>query len=281
MGNHELTCIEMGPRVKTYFFNIHIVLVLVLATLFFVECKVSDERLCADPDCSEGAKEEQNNEEIKTDDENVPFEAEIQKTEQSEESQIETKQPELNLPSEEPAVEVVSSISTAVESHSVDHSVISTPPIDTSVPPIQQTSVAAPQPVEPNSIVNYEVVDGTTIYFDEPPPKINEAPSLDNTTPEAISPTMTEARAKPTESSKIPEIESSVREQVDVVEKMGGVAVLSDNPGVSNPTGNTKDVTHENVDTTEPITDEIKTASYDRGTNDQEKKHPRDLTEKI
>merc|ERR1711936_658589 len=52
MGNHELTCIEMGPRVKTYFFNIHIVLVLVLATLIFVECKVSDERLCADPDCS-------------------------------------------------------------------------------------------------------------------------------------------------------------------------------------------------------------------------------------
>merc|ERR1712183_505568 len=105
--------------------------------------------------------------------------------------------------------------------------------------------------------------------------------SLDNTTPEAISPTMTEARAKPTESSKIPEIESSVREQVDVVEKMGGVAVLSDNPGVSNPTGNTKDVTHENVDTTEPITDETKTASYDRGTNDQEKNHPGELTEKI
>merc|ERR1712055_404159 len=44
--------IEMGPRVKTYFFNIHIVLVLVLATLIFVECKVSDERLCADPECS-------------------------------------------------------------------------------------------------------------------------------------------------------------------------------------------------------------------------------------
>ena len=61
------------------------------------------------------------------------------------------------------------------------------------------------------------MVDGTTIYFNDPPPKINEAPSLDNTTPEAISPTVSLSQAaQPTESTGAPEIESSVREEADL-----------------------------------------------------------------
>ena len=48
-----------------------------------------------------------------------------------------------------------------------------------------------------------QVVDGTTIYFDGPPPKINEAPSLDNATPEAIAPTVSLARAPPFNTSLV------------------------------------------------------------------------------
>merc|ERR1712106_1087984 len=290
MGNHELTCIKMRPKMKNYFIKIQIALV--LSNFILTEAKVSDQRQCADPDCSvllgvgktvlkyfakdegmlsfannkpvkifskgagsnqnlwgvmidgrrgyvnkahvqeqrvyrkdleftvptefsEGA--EQKVEEKKLEEENVPFEAEIEKTEQLEEHQIETKQPEFKPSVEIPAAEVVSSFSAAVESQSIENSATSTPPIDSSIPPTEQQSSAAPQPVQPNSIVDYEVVDGTTIYFDDPPPKINEAPSMDNATPEAISPTMTQARAEPTESSKTPEIESSVSENLDVV----------------------------------------------------------------
>ena len=64
---------------------------------------------------------------------------------------------------------------------------------------------------------------------------------MDNATPEAISPTMTQARAEPTETSKTPEIESSVSEHPDIVEKVGTV-VLSDNPGGTSPTANANDV---------------------------------------
>merc|ERR1711892_186709 len=353
MGNHELTCIKMRPKMKNYFIKIQIALI--LANFICSEAKVSDQRLCADPDCSvllgvgktvlkyfakdegmlsfannkpvkifskgagsnqnlwgvmidgrrgyvnkahvqeqrvyrkdleftvpteflEGA--EQKVEEKKLEKENVPFEAEIEKTEQAEEHQIETKQPELKPSVEIPVAEVVSSFSAAVEGQSVENSATSTPPIDSSIPPTEQQSSAAPQPVQPNSIVNYEVVDGTTIYFDDPPPKINEAPSMDNVTPEAISPTMTEARAKPTENSKIPEIESSVSEHHEVVQQ-AGTAVLSDNPGGSSSAVNAKDVTHENLDSTEPITEEIRTASYELGSRDQEKNHPADMAEKI
>eukprot|EP00092_Neocalanus_flemingeri_P025250 GFUD01027382.1.p1 GENE.GFUD01027382.1~~GFUD01027382.1.p1 ORF type:complete len:1768 (+),score=522.48 GFUD01027382.1:102-5405(+) len=231
---------------------------------------------------SEGAIEEVKVEEKKPEEENVPFQAEIQKSEQLEDIHIETKQPELkpSVSVEIPVAEVVSSFSASVESHSVEISAISTPPIQSSNPPPTQQSSVAPQPVEPNSIVDYEVVDGTTIYFDDPPPKINEAPSMENVTPEAISPTMTEARAKPTESSKTPEIESSVSEHLDVVEQVG-TAVLSDNPGGSAPTVNAKDVTHKSLDATEPITEEIRTVAYDLGSKDQEKNHPGDMADKI
>eukprot|EP00092_Neocalanus_flemingeri_P012479 GFUD01013452.1.p1 GENE.GFUD01013452.1~~GFUD01013452.1.p1 ORF type:complete len:1885 (+),score=551.68 GFUD01013452.1:790-5655(+) len=91
---------------------------------------------------------------------------------------------------------------------------------------------------------------------------------------------MTEARAKPTESSKTPEIESSVSEHLDVVEQVG-TAVLSDNPGGSAPTVNAKDVTHKSLDATEPITEEIRTVAYDLGSKDQEKNHPGDMADKI
>ena len=60
-----------------------------------------------------------------------------------------------------------------------------------------------------------QVVDGTTIFFDGPPPTINEAPSLDNVTPEAISPTLTQASPAPATEVReaAPEIESSVAEE--------------------------------------------------------------------
>jgi len=101
---------------------------------------------------------------------------------------------------EVPEPEISSSLSA-----SVDSTPTATPPIDSSTPPSAQQQSVAPEPVQPDN-VDFEVVDGTTIYFDGPPPKINEAPSMDNVTPEAISPTMTQARAEPTESSKAPEI---------------------------------------------------------------------------
>merc|ERR1712106_1245890 len=350
MGNHELTCIKMRPKMKNYFIKIQIALV--LSNFILTEAKVSDQRQCADPNCSvllgvgktvlkyfakdDGMLSFANNkpvkifskgagtnpdlwgvmidgkrgyvnkahvqeqrvyrkdleftiptefaeplpEEVKENEaENVPFEAEIQKTEQLEDSQLETKQPELKPSAEVATPEVASSLSAAVESQSVESSATVTPPIDSSTPPSPNQASAAPQAVQPDS-VDYEVVDGTTIYFDDPPPKINEAPSMDNVTPEAISPTMTEARAKPTENNKIPEIESSVSEHHEVVQQ-AGTAVLSDNPGGSSSTVNAKDVTHENLDSTEPITEEIRTASYDLGSKDQEKNHPADMAEKI
>ena len=89
------------------------------------------------------------------------------------------------------------------------------------------------------------MVDGTTIYFPDPPPKINEAPSLDNTTPEAISPTVSLARAaQPTDygqEKEAPEIESSVREDPDQTVETEGKAALSDNPGAAPPTTNNRE----------------------------------------
>ena len=56
-----------------------------------------------------------------------------------------------------PAVEIVSSISGAVESQSVENTATSTPPIDSSTPPSEQQASAAPQAVQPDSSVDYEV----------------------------------------------------------------------------------------------------------------------------
>ena len=56
-----------------------------------------------------------------------------------------------------------------------------------------------------------QVVDGTTLYFDGSAPKIVVAPSSDNTTPEAIQPTVTDQRARATDSQpEAVEIEGSV-----------------------------------------------------------------------
>ena len=112
-----------------------------------------------------------------------------------------------------PVVEVASSFS---QSQSVEASLTSTPPIDASDPPQPQASSIAPQELSPDApSEEYEVVDGTTIYFDGPPPTINEAPSLDNVTPEAISPTLTQASPAPATEAReaAPEIESSVAEE--------------------------------------------------------------------
>merc|ERR1712123_135152 len=340
MGNHELTCIKMRPKMINYFIKIQIALV--LSNFILTEAKVSDQRQCADPNCSvllgvgktvlkyfakdDGMLSFANNkpvkifskgagtnpdlwgvmidgkrgyvnkahvqeqrvyrkdleftiptefyevipEEVKEKEaENVPFEAEIQKTEQLEDSQLETKQPELKPSAEVATPEVASSLSAAVESQSVESSATVTPPIDSSAPPSPNQASAVPQAVQPDS-VDYEVVDGTTIFFDDPPPKINEAPSMDNATPEAISPTMTQARAEPTESSKTPEIESSVSENLDVVEKVA-TAVLSDNPGGTSPTANAIEAKNE----------EIRTASYDLGIKDKENPPPVNMADKI
>merc|ERR1712013_165435 len=75
---------------------------------------------------------------------------------------------------------------------------------------------------------------------------------------------MTQARAEPTESSKAPEIESSVSDNLGEVEKVG-TAVLSDNPGGATQTVDAVDGKSEDMDSTEPITEEIKTAAYDLG----------------
>merc|ERR1711892_324562 len=319
MGNHELTCIKMRPKMINYFIKIQIALV--LSNFILTEAKVSDQRQCADPNCSVllgvgktvlkyFAKDDRtlsfaNNKPVKIfskgagtnpdlwgvmidgkrgyvnkahvqeqrvyrkdleftiptefaepipekvkekEAENVPFEAEIQKTEQLEDSQLETKQPELKPSAEVATPEVASSLSVAVESQFVESSTTVTPPIDSSAPPSPNQASAAPQAVQPDS-VDYEVVDGTTIFFDDPPP-------MDNATPEAISPTMTQARAEPTESSKTPEIESSVSENLDVVEKVA-TAVLSDNPGGTSPTANAIEAKNEDMDSTEPVIEEI------------------------
>ena len=95
------------------------------------------------------------------------------------------------------------------------------------------------------------MVDGTTIYFNDPPPKINEAPSLDNTTPEAISPTVTLARAaQPTDA---PEIESSVRENPDLTVETDGTIALSDNPGAAPSTNNNEQISNDNIDHCAPM----------------------------
>ena len=103
-----------------------------------------------------------------------------------------------------------------------------------------------------------QVVDGTTIYFDDPPPKINEAPSLDNTTPEAISPSVSLARgAQPTDSipdnKDAPEIESSVREDLDQKIESEGTAALSDNPGVAQTANDENSLPPEIEVTDQPV----------------------------
>merc|ERR1712142_202431 len=353
MGNHELTCIKRRPKMKNYFIKIQ--LALVLSNFVLIECKLSDERLCADPDCSvllgvgktvlkyfakdEGMLSFANNKPVKIfskgagsnpnlwgvmidgkrgyvnkahvqeqrvyrkdleftvptefskpapieekadekteEEEKIPYEAEIEKTEELDDKQLETKQQELQPSAEQvPEPEISSSLSA-----SVDSTATATPPIDSSTPPSAQQQSVTPepaQPVQPDS-VDFEVVDGTTIYFDGPPPKINEAPSMDNVTPEAISPTMTQARAEPTESSKAPEIESSVSENHDVVEKPV-TAVLSDNPGGAIPTANAVDGKSKDMDSTEPITEEIKTAAYDLGGKDPDNNPKLNMADKI
>merc|ERR1712187_857380 len=91
---------------------------------------------------------------------------------------------------------------------------------------------------------------------------------------------MTQARAEPTESSKAPEIESSVSENLDVVEKPL-TAVLSDNPGGATPTANAVDGKSKDVDATEPITEEIKTAAYDLGIKDPDNNPKLNMADKI
>merc|ERR1712126_283852 len=248
MGNHELTCIKRRPKMKNYFIKIQ--LALVLSNFVLIECKLSDERLCADPDCSvllgvgktvlkyfakdEGMLSFANNKPVKifskgagsnpnlwgvmidgkrgyvnkahlqeqrayrkdleftvptefskqapieekaeekTEEEKIPYEAEIEKTEQLDDRQLETKQQELQPSAEVPEPEISSSLSA-----SVDSTATATPPIDSSTPPSAQQQSVSPEPVQPvrPDNVDFEVVDGTTIYFDGPPPKINEAPS--------------------------------------------------------------------------------------------------------
>merc|ERR1712187_683729 len=91
---------------------------------------------------------------------------------------------------------------------------------------------------------------------------------------------MTQARAEPTESSKAPEIESSVSENLDVVEKPL-TAVLSDNPGGAPPTANAVGDKYKDVDATEPITEEIKTAAYDLGIKDPDNNPKLNMADKI
>merc|ERR1712050_297859 len=353
MGNHELTCIKRRTKMKNYFIKIQ--LALVLSNFVLIECKLSDERLCADPDCSvllgvgktvlkyfakdEGMLSFANNKPVKIfskgagsnpnlwgvmidgkrgyvnkahvqeqrvyrkdleftvptefskpapieekadekteEEEKIPYEAEIEKTEELDDKQLETKQQELQPSAEQvPEPDISSSLSA-----SVDSTATATPPIDSSTPPSAQQQSVTPepaQPVQPDN-VDFEVVDGTTIYFDGPPPKINEAPSMDNVTPEAISPTMTQARAEPTESSKAPEIESSVSDNLGEVEKVG-TAVLSDNPGGATQTVDAVDGKSEDMDSTEPITEEIKTAAYDLGSKDLENIPLANMADKI
>merc|ERR1711892_793652 len=72
MGNHELTCIKMSPKVKNNFLKVQIVLI--LANFICSEAKVSDQRLCADPDCSgEEADALKDNPEQQLNDDIVPI----------------------------------------------------------------------------------------------------------------------------------------------------------------------------------------------------------------
>eukprot|EP00091_Calanus_sinicus_P007910 TRINITY_DN1926_c0_g2_i6.p1 TRINITY_DN1926_c0_g2~~TRINITY_DN1926_c0_g2_i6.p1 ORF type:complete len:526 (-),score=163.64 TRINITY_DN1926_c0_g2_i6:235-1812(-) len=50
MGNHELTWFKMRLKMKNYFIEIQIVLI--LTNFICLEAKVSDQRQCADPNCS-------------------------------------------------------------------------------------------------------------------------------------------------------------------------------------------------------------------------------------
>ena len=138
-----------------------------------------------------------------------------------------------------------------------------------------------------------QVVDGTTIYFNDPPPKINEAPSLDNTTPEAISPTVSLSQAaQPTESTGAPEIESSVRDEadLDLTLQTDGTAALSDNPGAAK-TSNQENVVTNDIELTDPasVVEEIKTASpvaddakhQAPGAADVKTGHPEDVVSEI
>merc|ERR1712014_109341 len=77
-----------------------------------------------------------------------------------------------------------------------------------------------------------------------------------------------------------PEIESSVQEHLDVTEKIE-TAVLSDNPGAVASTGNEVETKSENMDSTEPIVDELKTASYDLGAKDTEHAREKNIGDQI
>jgi len=111
-----------------------------------------------------------------------------------------------------------------------------------------------------------QVVDGTTIFLNDQPPKINEAPSLDNVTPEAIIPTATlSGVSQPTDTKDAPEIESSVSEDVvaNVEAAPDATAALSDNPGASPTVNNDENVaTHENLEVTDQAAfEEMKTVT--------------------
>merc|ERR1712012_281571 len=117
----------------------------------------------------------------------------------------------------------------SLPSSSLPASHLSNPPIapSASQPPSPPKSNSPEQPVQPEASQDFEVIDGTTIYMDGSAPKINVAPSLDNTTPEAIKPTVTEqAAAEPTIAVDSPstddlvEIEGSVGEQNLAVEEV-------------------------------------------------------------
>merc|ERR1712087_604427 len=136
-GKDELTCIKMRNKLR----NITIVLLL-LASFSQIQCKVSDQRQCADPECKspeEVVEEKEENAEKPTENENLkneftektqpqaPPNTNIEKTEQIEDQQFETKNPELQIPVVESAnTEVVSSFSPPVESQSAEVSGTST-----------------------------------------------------------------------------------------------------------------------------------------------------------
>merc|ERR1711899_165279 len=123
----------------------------------------------------------------------------------------------------------------SLPSSSLPASHLSTPPIapSASQPPSPPKSNSPEQPVQPEASQDFEVIDGTTIYMDGSAPKINVAPSLDNTTPEAIKPTVTEqAAAEPTIAVDLPftddlvEIEGSVGEQNLAVEEVASPSLV-------------------------------------------------------
>merc|ERR1711962_880804 len=106
---------------------------------------------------------------------------------------------------------------------------LSTPPISpSSIPPEDGVrKISSRSEIVPDA-PDFEVVDGTTLYFDGSAPKINEAPKSANTTPESIKPTVTEQRTKPTERvDEEPEIEGSVGEHQDPAEIDAGATQSS------------------------------------------------------